>query len=316
MMKIALLTRQGFEFREQAIPVCGPDDVLVKTLVNGVCEGEVQHYRMRANMTPPEYLLGHEGSGIVEQVGANVTGFKAGDAVTALGGKFSEYFVVPADRLVKLPPGVDPRWALGEPVACVIHAGNRFGTRVGDRVAVVGCGFMGLVALAVARLQGAAYVCAFDPIASRLKMARQMGADVGIDPQGRTPADVLKEVGGEFDVVIEAAGVQSAIDWCGELVRQHGRIVLIGFHMSGGGTRTVNMQLWNYKAIDVVNGHCRRRTEKMAAMEAGVRLMEAGRLNIAPLVTYYPMASVAEAFHDLETRKEGLFKAALVMAEQ
>ncbi|MCE9616054.1 MAG: zinc-binding dehydrogenase [Lentisphaerae bacterium] len=313
MMKAAFLTRQGFEFREQDIPSCGPDEVLVKTLVCGVCEGEVQHYRIRANMNPPEYLLGHEGSGIVEKVGANVTGLKAGDAVTALGGKFTEYFVVPAERLVKLPSGVDPRWALGEPVACVIHAGNRFGTRVGDRVAVVGCGFMGLVALAVARLQGAAFICAFDPIPSRLKMAEQMGADVRINPQGRTPADVLKEVGGEFDVVIEAAGVQSAIDWCGELVRQHGRIVLIGYHMSDGGKRTINMQLWNYKAIDVVNGHCRRRAEKMAAMEAGVRLMAAGRLNLAPLVTYYDLSAVAEAFHDLDTRKEGLFKAALVM---
>ena len=311
-MKVAVLTRSGFEFREQAMPVCGPDDVLVKTLANGVCEGEVQHYRMRANMEPPEYVLGHEGSGIVEQVGANVTGFKPGDAVTALGGKLSEYFAVPAERLVKLPPAVDPRWALGEPVACVIHAGHRFGIRVGDRVAVVGCGFMGLVALAVARLQGAAFTCAFETLPWRMETARQFGADAAVNTRERTPADVLKEFG-EVDVVIEAAGVQSAIDWCGELVRQHGRIVLIGYHVSGGGTRTVNMQLWNYKAIDVVNGHCRRRTEKMAAMEAGVRLMQAGRLNIEPLVTYYDLSQVAEAFQDLDNRKEGLFKAALVM---
>lgn len=312
-MKVAVLTRQGFEIREQEIPPFGADEVLVKTLVNGVCEGEVQHYRSRATMEPPEYVLGHEASGIVEKVGASVTALKPGDAVTALGGKFSEYFVRPADRLVKLPDGVDPRWALGEPVACVIHAGNRFGTRVGDRVAVVGCGFMGLVALTVARLQRAAFACAFDPIPWRLKMAQQMGADAMINPQGRTAADVLKEVGGEFDVVIEAAGVQSALDWCGDLVRQHGRIVLIGFHTSGGGMRTVNMQLWNYKAIDVVNGHCRRWPEKMAAMQAGVELMRAGRLDLKPLVTFYPLSGVADAFRDLESRKEGLFKAALVM---
>jgi len=75
------------------------------------------------------------------------------------------------------------------------------------------------------------------------------------------------------------------------------------------------MQLWNYKAIDVVNGHCRRWPEKMAAMRAGVELMGAGRLDLKPLVTHYPMAKVAEAFRDLESRKEGLFKAALVMHE-
>jgi len=313
-MRVAMMTRQGFEIREQAIPSCGPDEVLVKTTVCGVCEGEVNHYRMRANMNPPEFLLGHEASGIVEKVGANVADLKAGDAVTALGGKFSEYFVRPADRLVKLPDNVDPRWALGEPVACVIHAGNRFGTRVGDRVAIVGCGFMGLVALMVARLQGAAFVCAFDPIPWRLAMAQRMGADAAVDPQAGKSADILKEFG-EFDVVIEAAGVQSALDLCGDLVRQHGRIVLLGYHTSNSGTRTVNMQQWNYKAIDVVNGHCRRWQEKMAAMQAGVNLMHAGRLDVTPLVTYYGLSRVAEAFHDLESRKEGLFKAALVMQE-
>ena len=70
-------------------------------------------------------------------------------------------------------------------------------------------------------------VCALDPIPWRLQMAQQFGADVMINPQGRMSADVLKEVGREFDVVIEAAGVQSALDWSGDLVRQHGRIVLI-----------------------------------------------------------------------------------------
>lgn len=314
-MKVAVLTRQGFEFREQDIPPCGAGEVLVKTLVCGVCESELQHYRVRAGMEPPEYVLGHEGSGIVDQVGGNVAGFKVGDAVTALGGKFAEYFTVPADRLVKLPAGVDPRWALGEPVACVIHAGNRFGIRVGDRVAVIGCGFMGLLCLMVARLQGAAFTCAFEAMPWRMETARQFGADAAVNTRERTPADVLKEFG-EFDVVIEAAGVQSALDWCGELVRQHGRIVLVGFHTVDGGKRTVNMQLWNYKAIDVANGHCRKRAEKMAAMQAGVNLMDAGRLSIAPLVTYYDFSRVAEALHDLDTRKEGLFKAALVMAGQ
>ncbi len=313
-MKAAVLTRKGFEIRERDMPSCGPGEVLVKTVACGVCEGDVFHYRNRANMEPAETMMGHEASGVVEKIGANVTALKIGDMVTALGGAYAEYFAIPAEHLAKLPAGVDPRWVLGEPVSCVIHAGNRFGIRLGDRVAVVGCGFMGLVCLMVARMQGAAFACAIETIPWRLKTARQFGADAAVNPEGRTTEDFLKEFG-EFDVVIEAAGVQAAVDWCGDLVKKHGRIVLVGYHQSNGGMRTVNMKQWNYKAIDVVNGHVRRVDEKLAAMKAGVDLMSAGRLNIKPLVTYYPLSKVADAFHDLETRKEGLFKASLVMGK-
>jgi threonine dehydrogenase-like Zn-dependent dehydrogenase len=312
IMKAAVLTRKGFEIREKGIPSCGPDEVLVKTVACGVCEGDVFGYRNRASMEPAETTPGHEASGIVEEIGRNVTQFKVGDMVTALGGAYAEYFAIPAGHLAGLPPGVDARWVLGEPVSCVIHAGNRFGIRLGDRVAIVGCGFMGLVCLMVARLQGAAFACAVETIPWRMKTAKELGADATVNPQERTTEDVLKEYG-EFDVVIEAAGVQAAIDWCGDLVKKHGRIVLVGYHQSNNGMRTVNMKQWNYKAIDVVNGHVRRVDEKLAAMKAGVELMSAGKLDIRPLVTYYDLSKVADAFRDLETRKEGLFKASLVM---
>ena len=59
-------------------------------------------------------------------------------------------------------------------------------------------------------------------------------------------------------MVIEAAGVQSAVDLCTELVTQHGKIILVGYHQSNDGMRNVNMQQWNFKAIDVINGHVRR----------------------------------------------------------
>jgi len=67
------------------------------------------------------------------------------------------------------------------------------------------------------------------------------------------------------------------------LVGLHGRIVLIGYHQSHGGMRAVNMQQWNYKAIDVVNGHARRVDEKVAAMWQGIDLMQQGHLITVPL---------------------------------
>jgi threonine dehydrogenase-like Zn-dependent dehydrogenase len=255
--------------------------------------------------------MGHEGSGIVEAVGSGVRGFQKGDPVTSTAGQFADYFVSGADALVKLPKEVDPVWAMGEPLACVFHAARRFGIDFGDRVAILGSGFMGLICLQAALLRGPGYVCAMDPVSWRLEVAKRLGADEVHDPKGQSGKDLVERFG-EFDVVIEAAGTASAIDMATDLVKQHGRIVLVGYHTGNDGMRTVNMALWNFKAIDVVNGHVRRQHEKREAMRASVELLRAGRLHTADLVTTYPLAKVGDAFQDLVNVKEGLFKVALV----
>jgi L-iditol 2-dehydrogenase len=76
----------------------------------------------------------------------------------------------------------------------------------------------------------------------------------------------------------------------------------------------VPMQQWNFKAIDVVNGHVRRSDEKWQAMRAGIALLAAGRLDVAPLVSAYPLEEIETAFDDLASRLEGLYKAVLTMA--
>lgn len=310
-MKVAVLTRDGFVIRDRDIPSCGPDQVLVKTTACGICEGEVFIYRNRATLVQTEIVLGHEGNGIVVAIGRNVKGFKEGDVVTTIEGAYAEYFLASPDSLVKLPDNLDPKWIIGEPVACYVHAGNRFGIRLGDHVAVIGCGFMGLGCLQLAKIQGASFICAVEPIDWRRDVARRFGADAVHSPETVDAEWLLKEYG-EFDVVIEATGVQAAIDLATELVKQHGRIILIGYHQSNGGMRTVNMKKWNFKAIDVINGHVRRNDEKLKAMQAGIDLIRAGRLVIKPLVQHYKLSQVEKAFEDLVSRKKGLFKAALV----
>jgi threonine dehydrogenase-like Zn-dependent dehydrogenase len=258
--------------------------------------------------------LGHEASGVVASVGQDVTAFAEGDIVTALSmPAYADYFVATPDQLCALPPEIDPAYALGEPIACCVHAGNRFGTVPGDRVVVVGCGFMGLVCLQIARFQGAGFLCALDPDASRLETSIELGADFAADPSEGGAPSILARFG-EFDLVIEAAGTQSALDLCGDLVKEHGRIVLVGYHQSEGGMRTVNMQQWNYKAIDVVNGHVRRHEEKAEAMRQGMDLMREGHLSTAPLITMYDFRDIEQAFRDLSSRKPGLVKAVLFMA--
>jgi threonine dehydrogenase-like Zn-dependent dehydrogenase len=309
-MQLAVLTSRGLVFREAPRPECGAGQVLVKTAACGVCSSDLERHRRGLGSQDGEVLLGHEGSGFIAAVGPGVEDFQEGDPVTSLHGPYAEYFVTTPETLVRLPEGVDPRWALGEPLACVVHAGRRFGIALGDRVAVLGCGFMGLMCLQVARLRGAAHLCAVDSVSWRLEVAAQCGTDATYHLSEDAPARGL----GEFDVVLEAAGTQSAITLAGELVREHGRIVLIGYHTSDGGRRQVNMERWNYKAIDVINGHVRRDSEKLQAMKAAMDLLAAGRLQTESLVTAYPLADAAQAFRDLADRKPGLLKVTLVPA--
>jgi 2-desacetyl-2-hydroxyethyl bacteriochlorophyllide A dehydrogenase len=312
-MQAAVLTLDGFVLEELARPAPGPQEVLIRTIGCGVCSGDVFVYQNRADFVATYNRLGHEPSGEVVAVGSEVTEFQPGDIVTALAmGAYSDYFTTEAARVVKLPPQVDPLMALGEAVACCVHAANRFGTKPGDKVAVIGCGFMGLICQQLAIHQGAAFVLAVDPVAERREMAVRMGAQVTADPTAVAAADLLA-AHGEFDVVIEAAGVQSAVDLSTELVCQHGKIILVGYHQSNNGMRTVNMQQWNFKAIDVINGHVRRQDEKKAAMAEGMALLAAGKIDTAPLVTVYDFADTERAFQELSGGKPGLFKAVLRM---
>jgi threonine dehydrogenase-like Zn-dependent dehydrogenase len=310
-MLAAILTRDGFQLVDQPVPTPGPGQIRIRTVACGICEGDVYHYRMRGSLDH-ESLLGHEGIGVVDALGPDAQGFAVGDLVASLGGTYSAYYLTTPGACLPVPAGLDPTLALGEPVACCVHAAGRFGVRPGDRVAVVGCGFMGLICMQLARRQGAEHVCALEPIPWRREMARTLGADVTVDPQGVEGQQVAADLG-EYDVVIEATGVPDALDLCGDLVKQHGRLIIVGYHQTQGGQRTVNMQQWNFKAIDIVNGHVRRHDEKMEAMRLGLDLLASGELTIAPLVTPYDLSQVAQAFHDLETRKPGLYKATLTM---
>ena len=312
-MKAAVLANRGFEIRDVEEPVCGDGEILVKTLGCGICSGDLHLYRTRSEFAGEELWLGHEASGIVSAVGEQVSGVSTGDLITALGKPaYAEYFVTKPQFTAKLPPAIDPLYALGEPVGCCVHAGNRFDTKQGDKVALIGCGFMGLICGQIARYQGADFILAIDPLRYRRDMGERLLAATSIDPVSRNADEILR-LYGDFDIVIEAAGSQSALDLSTNLVKKHGRIILVGYHQSNGGIRSVNMQQWNYKAIDVINGHVRRDDEKAEAMRQGMKLMESGHIKTKPLVSIYALDQVEQAFRDLSDGKPGLWKAVLRM---
>ena len=107
--------------------------------------------------------------------------------------------------------------------------------------------------------------------------------------------------------------LQSAVDLSTDLVAEHGRIILVGYHQSNNGIRAVNMQQWNYKAIDVINGHVRRADEKLDAMRQGMMMMAQGYIETEPMVQVFPLDDTQKAFEALDQRQEGLLKAVLMV---
>jgi len=308
-LQAALLTSHGFVLTDVPTPTPGPGQVLVHSLAQGVCGGDPHAYAERARLGDATLLLGHEGTGVVAGVGAGVDVPRLGDIVTTLGGAFAEYYVCPAAHAMVLPPGIEALWALGEPLACCVHGSWRYGVQPGQRIAVIGCGFMGLVCLRLALRQGASYAVAIEPDSGRHAMALRFGAREVLVP---AEAESRADLDSAFDLVLEAAGEQSALDLATSLVAEHGRIAIIGYHQSGHGQRLVDMQQWNYKAIDVVNAHVRRDDEKVRAMAEGLSLVCSGEIDLASLVAPYPLSAVETAFADLEAHRAGLFKAVLV----
>jgi threonine dehydrogenase-like Zn-dependent dehydrogenase len=312
-MIVAVLSRNGFECQEIKVPNCGADEILIKVDACGICSGDLYVYQNRMELAENDLRLGHEASGTIAVVGKNVSSFAVGDLVTTFSPQaYADYIIATPDTTVKLPPGINQIHALGEPIACCVHAGNRFGTQSGDRVAIIGCGFMGLICLQIVKNQGANFVLAIDPVRERLEMAKDLGASLTRTPL-QVDAELILDKLGPFNIVIEAAGNQSALDLCTPLVTEHGRIILIGYHQSNRGLRSINMGQWNLKAIDVVNGHVRRMDEKLAAMSHGMDLMADGRLITEPMITTYRLSNIKEAFHDLVSGKPGLMKAVLLM---
>jgi threonine dehydrogenase-like Zn-dependent dehydrogenase len=316
-VKAAVLSENGFEIREIERPVCKKNEVIIKTKYCGICEGDLHRYKMAVenNELPEIDLLGHEGSGVVVEVGECVQGFEPGDKVTSMKeGAFAEYFAAAPAELAKIDGQGDyaelNKDPLGEAVACCVHAGNRFNLKAGDSVAVIGLGFMGIVSMELARLQGAVETTAFDLLDWRLEKAKNLGADQVYNPDELSEAD-KESLAERFDLVIEATGVQAAVDLATDLVKKHGRIVLLGYHQSNGGMRQVDMKKWNYKAIDVINGHVRNLKEKRDAMELGYRLVDKDKIKLEEFVSQYQFEDIEAAFRDLNNRKKDVYKISL-----
>lgn len=313
-MKAAVLVGpQQVEIQDVPVPALRDGDVLVRVEGCGVCGSNLPVWEGRPwfSYPLPPGQPGHEAWGRVVQLGRAVEGMQVGDRVAMLSyAGYAEYDTAAASTVVLLPSNLDAQPFPAEPLACAMNVFARSGIRSGDTVAIVGIGFLGALLTSLA-VNAGARVIAITRRPFALDIARAAGAahTLVMDDHWRLIAEVKQLTDDQgCDVVIEAVGQQWPIDLAAELTRIRGRLVIAGYHQDG--PRQVNMQLWNWRGLDVINAHERDEAVYVAGMHAAVDAAAAGQLNPRPLFTHtLPLDQIAAAFTLLSARPDGFLKA-------
>ncbi len=252
------------EMREIDIPVPNEDQVLIKLEYVGICGSDVhylEHGRIGDFIVDGDFILGHECSGVVVEIGNRVKRLKVGDKVAlepgvtcgqcefCKSGKYNlcpdveflatppyhgclmNYIAFPENMAFKLPENVSTKeGALVEPLAVGLHAASQGNIRLGDKVVILGAGTIGLVTLLACKACGATDVTVVDIIEKRLEVAKRLGATRVINAKNENAVEVIAGLtdGAGADKVIETAGSEFTIKQSPYLVKRGGTIVLVG----------------------------------------------------------------------------------------
>lgn len=302
------------------------DQVLVKMAAGGICGSDLHYYnhggfgsiRLKEPM-----ILGHEVAGHIED-GGEAFGLEKGLLVAVspsrpcgdcrycqkghqnhclnmrfygsampyphIQGAFREYMLVDAAQCAPSNGLTAGEAAMAEPLSVVLHAAKSAGDLMGKRVLVTGCGPIGLLAVLVARAAGAVEIVATDITDFTLQAARNAGADKTVNVA--TNSDGLKRFEadkGHFDVLFECSGVASALVAAVPVMRPRSIIMQLGL----GGDMTLPVQAMTAKELKLC-GSFRFHEEFFSAVE----MMQAGRLDVKPLITQ--TVSIDEAVSGFE----------------
>ncbi|AUX77729.1 MULTISPECIES: MDR/zinc-dependent alcohol dehydrogenase-like family protein [Sinorhizobium] len=319
-MSAAIITGPG-ELRLEKLPVPepGPGQVRIKLQGCGVCA---------SNLVPwagPEWMrfptepgaLGHEGWGIIDKIGEDVHGFAPGDRVAALSyHAYATHDIADQTAIASLPAALADEPFPGEPLGCAFNIFRRSAIRPRETVAIIGIGFLGILLTELASAAGAR-VIAISRRPSSLASAKQAGASevIAMDDHWQI-IDKVKQLtsGALCDCVVEAVGKQWPLDLAAELTKERGRLIIAGYHQDG--PRQVNMQLWNWRGLDVINAHERDPAVYMRGIREAIEATAAGRLSPTRLYTHrFRLEELGPALDMTRDRPEGFIKALVIYDE-
>jgi len=260
-MKAVVVRNKEMVLEDVPKPKAGFGEVVLKVRYCGICGSEV--HRFEAGSFPEGAICGHEPYGVIDDVGEGVEGWKKEDRVVVIAyepcrkcrwcqqgefqlcvkkewigigtnpGGFAEYVKAYAPMLVPVPKQVNDRAAaLTEPLAVALHAFRSTHVNMGDTVAVIGAGPIGLLILQCSRVAGARAIGVIEAAKGRRDLAAKLGADVIFAPEMKNIGlEVTKALGAEPDVVFDCAGGIATLQNAIELVRPHGKIMVVGVSM-------------------------------------------------------------------------------------
>lgn len=332
-MKAAVFYGPGdMRLEERALPQFRGDEVLIRVKAASVCGTDLHIFKGDLEVKTP-LILGHDFSGVVEEVGKSVKGPQKGDRVTAhmvrycgeclfcrqghhslcqkaaymgfeIDGAFAEYVVVPARDVIPIPDGVSlEEAAIIEPIVVALRVMELAQPKLGETIAIFGQGSIGLVQTQVAKLAGLR-VIAIDPLEERLEVAQRFGADQVLNPYKMDVVEAIFDLtaGVGVDQAVEASGFQEAVDLAGEVVRPGGKILLVG---AGRGLRGPPIRHLERVFIEVL--------VDPRKYPLALELLAERKLDIRSLISHeVELGRIVELFHALS---EGKLRAVKVVVK-
>ncbi|MFX0091804.1 MAG: zinc-dependent alcohol dehydrogenase family protein [Candidatus Hodarchaeota archaeon] len=310
-MKAArFIGEKTIEIKEEPTPNLNPKDILVKVQASGICGTDLHIYEGKVRgLVKPGTVLGHEFSGTVEAIGAEVTSHQVGDRVaiepnlfcgvchfcrnakkhfcenwTAIGlsqdGGFAEYCAVPASAAYILPKDLDFRTAaFFEPMGCVLHGIERGRVVAGETVVVQGVGAIGQLFVQVLNNLGVANIIVSDIGEKKLLLAKKFGANRIVNAKTENLVKIVKEETNGYGahVMIDAAGLLNTIPTAFEILENTGRLVVFGVPPEG---KTIEIRPFDIyrREIDIVGSFTNPYTN-----EAALEMLR--KVNVDSLIT-------------------------------
>src|SRR5713101_6134693 len=340
-MKALLLSKyRQLEIAEVPTPSAGAGEVLIRVGACGICGSDVHGYDGSSGRRIPPIVMGHEAAGRIATVGAGVTGLAQGDRVTcdssiccgacgyckrgevnlcdhrqvmgvscgdySRAGAFAEFVTVPARVVYKLPESISfAEAAMLEAVAVAIHAVSLAEISAESTALVVGAGTIGVLILQALRAAGCKRVFVSDVDATRLKLAKELGAADVLLADTEVVARILQRTGGlGVDVALEAVGRNETVSAAIASVRKGGTVVLVG-----NISPDVTLPLQKVVTRQIrLQGSCASAGEYPQA----IALMARGAIRVKPLITAVaPLAEGPQWFERLYAREPNLMKVVL-----
>lgn len=337
-----VMTAPGvIEFRETPRPIAAEGQVLVRIMRIGICGSDIHVYHGKHPFTRYPVTQGHEVSGRIEAVGSGVEGLSVGQKVTiepqvccghcypCTHGKYnlceelkvmgfqttgtaSEYFAVDAAKVTPLPETMSyDEGAMIEPLAVTVHAAKRFPELKGARVAILGCGPIGILLMQSCKALGAASVLVTDVSDYRLSVARSVGVDYAVNTGETDMEQALRDAFGsdKADVIYDCAGSDITMGQAIRCARKGSTIVLVAVFSK---LASVDLAVLNDHELELNTSMMYRHEDYVDA----IRLVSEGKVQLRPLMSrHFAFRDYLKAYQYIDENREMTMKVIIDVQE-